>query len=373
MTTETNDSNDPVKPQVIDLDATDVTPDIAPKEESAPPPPPPPPKKRAASGSSRWIIAALVLGLILGAWLFRTFLSSYFPSSEMTALSDRVSTLEATSKTQGNQLAAVSSATDEAKATASSLDAAVKDAASQSAAAQSALAGIDQRLTALKGDVDGLKKTIAAAGTGGGGDPAALAALSQRLDALEKQVNDFKTGGVTPATAADVSNLRQSLSDIQAKIAAGAPYRSELDAILRVVPSVGADEVLMANADQGLPNAKGLAEELRKAIPTLPQPDKPTPESDGWFDGFWNALSMIVTVRDVGETDWPTVAGQVAQEAEQGNLTPAISIIDAAEGSLPQPIAAWRTRAASRIKLEASAVAMAKAVGLVIAAKGGGQ
>jgi len=371
MTTDTNDSDDPVKPQVIELDATDVTPDAEPKEESAPPPPPPP-KRRAASGNGRWIVIALILGLIAGAWLFRSVLSSYFPSSEMTALSDRVSTLEATAKTQGNQLATVSSATDEAKATASSLNEAVKNATAQSAAAQSALAAIDQRVTALKGDIDGLKKAIASAGTGSG-DPAALAALAQRLDALESQVNDLKSGGISPGTTADINALRQSLSDIQAKIAAGAPYRTELDAILRVVPSVGADEVLMANADQGLPNAKGLAEELRKAIPSLPQPDKPTPESDGWFEGFWNALSMIVTVRDVGETDWPTVAGQVAQEAEQGHLASALSIIDAAEGSLPQPIAAWRSRAASRIQLESSVAAMAKAVGLVISAKGGGK
>ena len=362
MTIDPQDDAEPaVKPQVIDLEAEDVT---AETESPAPDVTPPPPPRRKSGASSRWILGALVVGLLAGGWLYRDVVSSYFPTNEMQSLQARIDTLEANAKTTGGQILAVSTAADQAREIAASLGTAIKDAAN-------AQNGLNARLAAVEESL----KSVTSGGTSGGTiDSGALAAIGQRLDALEKDVASLKAGNGTGEDASVVNVLRQTLSDIRAKIATGAPYRQELDRIVRIVPAVGGNDVLNAHADAGLPNAQGLAAELRKNIPTLPQPDKGTSSaSSGYWDSFWDALTSIVTIRDIGEADWPALAEDCAKLAEAGDLTQAVARIDAAEGEKPSAISRWRDRAEARLKLETALEEMAKAVNLVITARGGGQ
>lgn len=362
MTTDPQDDAEPaVKPQVIDLEAEDLT--VEP-EASAPDTPPPPPPRRKFSASSRWILGALIVGLVAGGWFYRDVVSSYLPTNEMQSLQARIDTLEANAKTAGGQLLAVSTAADQARDIATSLEAAIKDAAN-------AQNGLDARLAAVEKSL----RSVTSGGTSGGTvDSAALAAIGQRLDALEKDVASLKAGGGAGDNTSVVNALRQTLSDIRAKIATGAPYRQELDRIVRIVPAVGGNDILNAHADAGLPNAAGLAAELRKDIPTLPQPVTDTSSaSGGYWDSFWGALTSVVTIRDIGEADWPALAEDCAKLAEAGDLTQAIAQIDGAEGEAPSALSRWRDRAAARLKLEAALEEMAKAVNLVITARGGGQ
>ena len=387
MTTDPNQQAEPaVKPQVIDLEAVDVTAADQPSpgaREPGPVPPPPPPRPRQ-SGNKRWILLALIAGILAGGWLYRDILSTYLPTSEVTALKSRIDMLEAGAKTMGGQIQAVSSAADQAGQTASTLDAAVKDASAGLASMKSGIANLDGRLTmaeknilSTRADLDKLRGAVVAGATGSGGgaaDGAALAAIGQRLDTLEKDVASLKAGSGASENAGLISALRQSLSDIQAKIAAGTAYRDELDRILRMVPSAGGNDILASYADEGLPTPKGLAAELRAAIPTLPKPEAPAAAApDGYLSGFWNAITSIVTIRNVGETDWPALAETCAKLADNGNLAQAIAAIDAAQGSVPSAIGHWRERAAARLKLDAALQELIKAADLLIAAKGGGQ
>ena len=57
-------------------------------------------------------------------------------------------------------------------------------------------------------------------------DNSAVAALAQRLDALEKDVASLKTVSTPTDQTAATATLSQSLSDLKAKIAAGASYRA---------------------------------------------------------------------------------------------------------------------------------------------------
>ena len=50
------------------------------------------------------------------------------------------------------------------------------------------------------------------------------------------------------------------------------------------------------------------------------------------------SLSGIVTIRDIGETDWPQLAEKAAAFAEAGDLTQAIAVIDQAEGDKPMAL-----------------------------------
>ena len=376
MTTDAKDDAELAKkPQVIDLEAEDVTIEA---EAPAAAPPAPAPK---SGGYSRWILAALIAGLIGGGWLYRDVLSSYFPASATQDMQARIATLEAGAKTMGDQLLAVSTATDQAARATAALEAAIKDAAATATNAQTGLAALGTRLAAAekflgaaKADLDKLRRAVTSSGTGGGTvDSVALAVIGQRLDALEKDMTSLKAGSGTGEDPAAISALRQTLSDIQAKIAAGTPYRPELDRILRIVPSIGGDDILNAYAGAGLANAAELAAELRTKIPALPKPGTSSVATDsGYLDSFWNALTSIITIRDVGETDWQALAENCAKLAAAGDLAQAIAQVDGAQGAVPSAINQWRDRAVARLKLEAAVEDMAKAVNLVIAAKAGG-
>jgi len=373
MTTDARDDAEPaLKPQVIDLAAEDVTPE---PETAAPETPPPPQVLRKSNKSFRWALAALVVGLLAGAWLYRDVLSSYLPTDQMRGLQGRIETIEATVKTAGGQLLAVSTAADQAREIATSLEAAVKDTATAQSGLDERLAAMEQSLQSAKADLDTLRTGLTSGGgTGGTIDSGALAAIGQRLDALEKDMASLKAGSGAREDPSVAGALRQTLSDIRAKIASGTPYRQELDRILRMVPAVGGNDVLNAYADQGLPNAQGLAAELRSDIPTLPRPVSDTsPAGNGYWDSFWEAITSVVTIRDIGQTNWQALAENSAELAEAGDLAQAIAQIDAAEGEMPSALARWRDRAAARLKLELALEEMTKAVNLVITARDGGQ
>jgi hypothetical protein len=377
MTTDQPD--DAVKPQVIDLEAEDVT---APSDEPAPetePPlasPQPPPRPRRIYP---WLVAAVVAGAIGGGYLYRSVLSSYLPSDAMQAMDARIGGLEANTKTLGQQLTAVSAAADALKGETGASDAAVKQAAADAAAARQDVAALAERTAAvetalneMKSSLEALKQTPTATG-GGSTDGSAVAALAQRIDALEKDVASLKsTGGGGGGEA--VAALSQALSDLKVRIAAGTAYQDEYDRIARLVPAAPGLDVLSTHANLGLPGGEGLALELKEQITSLPRPSADgTAVGDGYWDSFWTTLTSVVKIRAIGTTDWQTLAENCASLAAAGDLTQAVTLIDSAEGDKPAALARWRDRAAARIALEAALEQVAQSVLRQIAATGGSQ
>lgn len=374
------DDNDPIKPQVIDLNAEDVTVDEEPRPADPPPVQSAPAARKA--GSAKWIALALLLGVAGGAWAYRDMLSTYLPSNVVAALQARVEVLEANGRTQADQIAVIDQSAGSAGKLAAGLEQSVKDSAAAAAEAKSGLAALGERLAAneqaltqLRGDLDALR-TAASKGTGTGGtvDNSALVALGQRIDALEKDMASLKAGSGKADAAASTAALSQALSDLKAKVAAGVPYNDEYARIARMVPAAAGLDVLALNADAGLPDAAGLAAELRAAIPALPQPAAAeAAEGDGYLDWALDMLSGIVTVRDIGESDWPQLAEKAAALAEAGDLPQAIDVIDQAEGAKPASLSNWRDRAAGRLALLAALDQVDQAVLRQIAVQGGAQ
>lgn len=212
---------------------------------------------------------------------------------------------------------------------------------------------------------------MAQAGGGTGIDSGALAALTTRLTEIERQLADLKAGSGS-GTGSAAATLRQALSDLRAKIAAGQAYGPELRRITALVPVAGGNAVLEAHAEKGIANGAGLAEELRALIPGLPEAVAADEEQGGAWDSFWGAVTSIISIRDVGATDWRQLAGRCADGAAAGDLAGAVSLIDSAEGAAPAALAAWRERAANRLKLEAALPELGAAVERTIAAMGEG-
>ena len=359
MTHENPES--PLKPQVIDLDAEDVIVDEA--DKPAPPPPPPTPAMKSVLPVA-WIAVALIGGAVAGGWIYKDVLSSYLPSNETVAAQSRIDALEAQTKTLGEQLTAVSGASDQLKTE-------IQSAAEKSSAAQDASTALETRIASIetaaksvKAELEKLKSAPATGGTTSAPvDNSAVATLAQRLDVLEKDVASLKTVSTPGDQTAATATLSQSLSDLKAKIAAGASYHDELERISRMVPAAAGLDTLSANANEGLPAAAGLAAELTALIPLLPKQEIELPSSENsYLDSFWDAMKSVITIRRIGDTDWPDLAAKCAALAESGDLSQAIEKIDKAEGAKPSSLSGWRDRAAKRIALEAALEETSQAV-----------
>ncbi len=365
----TNDAPDPaIKPQIIDLDAEDVIVDDI--DAPAAPVPPVPPSKSKLTG--KWLALALLASAVAGGWIYKDILSSYLPSNEMVAAQSRIAALEAQTKTQNEQFVGISAAFDQLKGQVGSVETQIKTVADNSTNTENLGTALAARLASAEAatktaetKIENLKSLISAGGTAssGGGNSSALVALAQRLDSVEKDVASLKTTTTPGDQSAATATLSQSLSDLKAKIASGASYRSELDRISHMVPAAAGLDVLSSHANEGLPTAAGLAAELTGLIPLLPKPAIETPSTEGsYMDGFWNMMKSLIVIRRIGESDWPSLAAQCAVLAESGDLSQAIEKIDHAEGSKPQALQQWRDRAAARIELEAALEETSKAV-----------
>ena len=366
MTNENPES--PLKPQVIDLDAEDVIVDEA--DEPAAPPPPTPAKKSIPAVA--WLAIALLGGVVAGGWFYKDVLSSYMPSNELVTAQSRIDALEAQTKTLGEQLVAVSGTSDQLKIEIQSTTEKSSAAQSASAALETRMASIESAAKSVKAELEKLKSAPAAGGTTGTTvDNSALATLAQRLDALEKDVASLKTVSTPSDQTAATATLSQSMSDLKAKIASGASYAGELERISRMVPAAAGLDTLSTNANEGLPTAAGLAAELTGLIPLLPKQEIELPSSESsYLDSFWDAMKGVITVRRIGETDWPDLAAKCAALAESGDLAQAIERIDKAEGAKPSALSGWRDRAAKRIALEAALEETSQAVLRQIASMG---
>ena len=348
MTNENPES--PLKPQVIDLDAEDVIVEEADKPAA----PPPPPSAKKSVHPVAWLAIALLGGGVAGGWFYKDVLSSYVPSNELVTAQARIDTLEAQTKTLGEQLVAVSGTSDQLKTEIQSATEKSSAAQNASAALETRMASIEAAAKSVKAELEKLKSAPAAGGTTGTTvDNGALATLAQRLDALEKDVASLKTVSTPGDQTAATATLSQSMSDLKAKIASGASYSVELERISRMVPAAAGLDTLSANANEGLPTAAGLAAELTGLIPLLPKQETELPSSENsYLDSFWDAMKGVITVRRIGETDWPDLAAKCAALAESGDLAQAIERIDKAEGAKPSAFQAGVTAPQNALPLK---------------------
>jgi hypothetical protein len=401
MSDQKHDENAPNRPQVIDLDAEEIrTEDGAPasptdhdsKEtphaEWTPPPMAAP--KRASGGAAKWIIAGLVLGALGGGWLYRDVLSSYLPSSEMKVLSEKVGALAVNNSNLEAQLAALQQTVESAASSAAAAQQASTATAAQIGKSNQGLAALDTKLQstdqrlgaaeeaikAASTDLASFRSALSSAGSTAGGAPVdntALAALAQRIDALEKEVASLKSSAGPQGQANVTAALSQALSDLKAKVAAGTPYATENERIARMVPAAAGLDVVSSFAADGVPTAQQLADQLRGLIPSLPEPAQPAAEDNSYFGTLMKSLSGIITIREIGDTDWRQLAEKAAAFAEAGDLTQAIASIDSAEGDKPVALTQWRDKAAARLQLDAALEQVSEAVLRQITALGGAQ
>lgn len=338
-----------------------------------------PAKRMGRKRNWLYLGVALLAAALGGGWLYKDVLSAYLPSDQMTALTDKVGILEKNNTALREQLTSVDKLAAQLKSDVDIMEAKDAELAGLAEATQKIQGATADKLAVLEQTLGETKTAladiasrpmVAANGTAMSVDSSAISALQQRIVSLEKDVASLK---VKPTEATDNrAALSQGLSDLKAKIAAGTGFRDEYERIQRMVPAASGLDVLQQHAALGLPDAKGLAAEMKTLIGTLPKPivPGPVPESEGWWSGIYNSLSDLITIKIEGDVDWPSAASAAAALADSGDLPQAIEQLTKIEGEKPVGVQQWIDRANARLALETATKSVEDAVLRVIAAKG---
>jgi hypothetical protein len=297
------------KPPVIELTATDVTPEQPkPKTEEETPqaeqkaraetprnpePAAPPPHHRhpmifsVLAGVIGLLAGALALSLVMlfageGAKLPATSLPQAGPSAAVpdTALRERTDGL---AKAHGE----VEKRTGELEAKVKELD----------------LAPLKSRLESLETALKDLRGFAEQAQTSGS---VTSAALLERLGAIEAQVKKAASRPAV-ANAAEVA----ALGALRDAIAKGAPFMKELDAVRKMLGDAAAPLApLEASAASGLPTVTELRRRFSDLAPKLAS--APPPDS-GYFAKLWSNATKLIEVRPVGEVAGTSAGAVVAR------------------------------------------------------------
>jgi hypothetical protein len=360
---------------IIDIEPEDVVEHKA--DESASPPIAKPQRKTLRVGLGAAVVLVSALG---GGWFYRDVLSSYLPSDQVQSMSLRMDALEATSAALNGKLDAVVGLTDEIKSELGAAQSAAQNAdklanglKAESANTSKSLTALQSALTKANAAVDELKAKVATGNPIATGPATSVAidtsGLSSRIETLEKDVASLKQSGGT--ANADTAVLSQSLADLKAKIAAGTPYQDEFERVKLMVPAAEGLDVLSSTATQGLPNAEGLASELKVLATAMPKNDAaPAATDESWWGSTVNVMSGLITIKTVGAADWLQLANQSAEFAQQGDLAKAISALEQSGAALPMELQQWHDRANSRLALEQALEKTSNAVLRQLAAKG---
>jgi hypothetical protein len=359
--------------KIIDLDPDQVV-DVDSTANASEPPKPAP---RGRSNLPLLGLAAVLVGAVGGGWLYRDYLSSYFPSNELARVVSRTEAFESENTALRNQVGQLENITSQFKTDIDALESSIGATHSDAKSAAQAVAALSQRADkiektiaelrtaqdALSSFVSGMQSTPATAAA-----PVDLTAVTERLTSLEKDVASLKVG---QGDTKDLSLLSQALSNLKAQFATGAPFAGELDRIKQMAPAAPGLEDLARYGASGLPTAPALAAELT-AIAAQLKPastQQASPTDDSWSGWIADMFSDIVTIRNAGDADWVKTSEAAAAFADSGDLPQAIAHVLAAEGSKPPQLQQWLERAQARVASEDTLRGIEAAVLRVLAAQ----
>ena len=310
---ETMDDHDPdagrkrTKPPVIELAATDVTPQSAKPAQSDAPPGAAGTgggngKARAADPPRAHHFVAGLIGLLVGALALALVflfvrggsLAEITGQGTNSVLAERVDQLLKLVAEQEKRLAAV-----ESRPAPQAID----------------LSPLTARVEGVENSLSDLRKL---GEQGQAANAALIEALNNRLSALE---NRLTTGPrAAPANSAQIV----ALGALRDAILSGAPFEKELAAVRAILGDRAAPLApFESSAQEGLPTVAKLAARFSELAPKLAR----DPEPEGYFARLWSNATRLVEVRPVGEVEGASAGAIVARMEERlrrGDLAAAL-------------------------------------------------
>jgi hypothetical protein len=284
------------KPPVIELTATDTTPEEPRASEGEASSQKEKPREAASAGprsSPLLPILSGVIGLLGGALVLSLIFLFIGEGAKRPTVSETAGTaaIDAAARARVEQLAKTQG---EIEKRLGGLETQVK--------------GLD--LSPLKSRLDGveagLKELHKSADEAQSKNAAANAALMERLGAIEAQV---KQAASRPAVA-DAAEV-VALGALQDAVRKGGPFKKELDVVRTMLGDAGASLApLDASAQSGLPTIAELRRRFEELAPKLvraPQPDS------GYFSKLLSNAKGLVEVRPVGEVAGTSAGAVVAR------------------------------------------------------------
>ena len=241
------------------------------------------------------------------------------------------------------------------------------------AAAQTAQQAVqtDQQLTtqvkdlradidAARGEIPGLAARVAKLETEAPkANDADLSALAARLDKIEAALaapkSESRVAPEKPAPADNSSAIAIIAGEIEDKLAAGAPFGTEVAALQRL----GVDPAQLASLQAvagGAPTGSALAESFDAVAPQVLAAASPA-ESGGVLDRLLAHIHGLVRVHVLGESagdDPEAIVSRIGAECRRGDIAGAVAAFDKLPAAARQAAGDWPVKARARQAADAA-------------------
>jgi hypothetical protein len=244
-----------------------------------------------------------------------------------TALTSRVAAAEATAKSLGEELAALTHRVDDV-----------------ATAAQAALAQAKSAAGAAEAAKNGAQAGVAHSD---------LDALANRIAALESAVKSLADNIKHETASADdrVARLMVATEALRAAIERGAPYQAELAAVKSLGVDQGATAPLEPFAAGGVPSAVTLAHELAALAPALRQAAEPAAGNRSFLERLEANAQQLVRLTPVNAPagdDPASVMARINADAARADIAAALADIAKLPDAAKSLTAAWVQKAQAR-------------------------
>jgi hypothetical protein len=357
--------------------------EAAPAEPTAAEQPPQPAEPVRPDASASWgvshlvvlgLTAVLVAAIVAGALLYATG----GETGRLEQQAQRLDALATQTQAQTGRLEAAEQAISGLQPQVGQVTAGVSD-------LQSIVEANRQTLDQMSQGIEDLRSAVQAPGDGTAAGEAvaqlqdSLATLDERVASLEQGSNLEDMTGRIARLEQEISNIREQRTELieqaqsatalgrahaalAGRIAAGAPFADELEAVAAALPGAPGLENLRPLAADGVPTIPDLRARLADIAAGLPSEEPDNATADGFLQTMRERLEGMVTVRRADEADWSAVLARADEALQRGDIEAAVADVEQVSAAAPDEIEAWLADARARRQAEAGLDELSEAV-----------
>ena len=302
------------------------------------------------------LTAVLVAAIVAGAVLYATGGGS----GRLQQQAQRLDALAAQTQAQTGRLDASEQAISGLQSQVGQITAGVSELQSTVEANRQALDQMSRGIEDLRSAVPG---DSAASGEAVARLQDSLAALDERMARLEQEISsirDQRTELMEQAESATA--LGRAHAALTGRIAAGAPFADELEAVAAELPGAPGLDALRPLAADGAPTVSDLRARLADIAAGSPSAQPDDTSGDGFLQTMREHLEGMVTISRADEADWPAVLARADDALQRGDIEAAIAEVEPASAAAPGEIEAWLADARARRQAEAGLDELSEAV-----------
>ena len=261
-------------------------------------------------------------------------------------LDKRIAALETANADNGPKAVAAAQTAQQAVQTGQQLTTQVKDLRADIDAARGEIPGLAARVAKLETEAPKA-------------NDADLSALAARLDKIEAALaapkSESRVAPEKPAPADNASAIAIIAGEIEDKLAAGAPFGTEVAALQRL----GVDPAQLASLQAvagGAPTGSALAESFDAVAPQVLAAASPA-ESGGVLDRLLAHIHGLVRVHVLGESagdDPEAIVSRIGAECRRGDIAGAVAAFDKLPPAARQAAGDWPVKARARQAADAA-------------------